>query len=199
MIIISDPLFIPNESTVINALFDNGLDVFHLRKPESKLVEMENLISQIDQRFHSRIMIHSHYKLLNSFPLRGIHFTGKTKNRQVEFFNCECFKSIGIHSLDEFRDVKPLIDSVFLSPVFPSVSKAGYSKQWDFEELKVSLSNDYKFEIIALGGITLDNYHKTIELGFDNFALLGSIWEPVKADYSTSQIIDIYRKFNNDK
>lgn len=199
MIIISNPLFISNEIACINSLFDAGLNVLHLRKPEASIAEMEKFISLIDNRFHSRIMIHSHYELLNSFNLRGIHFTEKMKYRQDEFANVSCKKSMAVHELSDLNKVKLFIDYVFLSPLFPSVSKIGYSKQWDFEEMKQELSRKQNFKIVALGGITLNNVKQIRKLGFDDFALLGSIWESVKSGCSTEQLIETYRRFNNEK
>jgi len=199
MIIISNPLFIANEIACINSLFEAGLEVLHLRKPEASKEEMGKFISLIDNQFHSQIMIHSHYELLNSFNLMGIHFTEKSKCRQDEFANVSCKKSRTVHELTELNTVKPFIDYVFLSPLFPSVSKVGYSKQWDFEELKRDLYKKRNFKIVALGGITLDNMKQVRELGFDDFALLGSIWELAKAGCSTEQLIEIYRRFNNEK
>lgn len=199
MIIITDPQLVSNEATILNALFGEGLEILHLRKPDADVRQLSDLISQIDSRFHSRIMIHNHYELLDLFPLSGIHFTEKTNDRQDEFANVTCKKSIAVHELSELRHVKPLIDYVFLSPLFPSVSKIGYSKQWDFEAMKLELTRKRDVEIVALGGITLNNVKLIKELGFDNFALLGSIWELAKAGCSTKQLIDIYRKFNNEK
>lgn len=199
MIIISNPQFIPNEVAIINALFEAGLEVLHLRKPEADALEMSELISQIDSRFHSRIMIHSHYELLNSFNLKGIHFTEKTKNKQDKFANVACKKSMAVHELSDLNRIKSFIDYVFLSPLFASVSKEGYSKQWDYNELRTEIAKNRDFKVVALGGITLENIHKISELGFDDFAILGSIWEPAKAGYSTEQVIDIYRQFNHEK
>jgi thiamine-phosphate pyrophosphorylase len=199
MIVISNPQFISNEIAIINSLFNDGLEVLHLRKPEADVLEMSKFISQIDNRFHSQIMIHSHYELLNSFNLRGIHFTEKTKCRQDEFANVTCKKSRTVHELADLNLVKPFIDYVFLSPLFPSVSKVGYSKCWNFEEIKREMALKRNFKIVALGGITLENMEQIRELGFDDFALLGSIWELVKAGCSTEQLIETYRRFNNEK
>ena len=37
------------------------------------------------------------------------------------------------------------------------------------------------------------------ELGFDDFALLGSIWEPVKSGCELSHVIEIFNRFQNEK
>jgi len=86
-----------------------------------------------------------------------------------------------------------------LSPLFPSVSKEGYSRQWDFDALRLELDKKYSFNIVALGGITLESVQKVKDLGFDDFALLGSIWEPVKAGLLVKEIISIFKNFKNEK
>ena len=43
-IVITLPDFIENESTYINQLFKAGIDLLHLRKPESNIEECKQLI-----------------------------------------------------------------------------------------------------------------------------------------------------------
>lgn len=197
MIVITDPQFISSEADILNALFCEGLEILHLRKPDSTLVKLIELVSKIDEQFHSRIMIHSHYELLNSFQLKGLHFTEKSKHLLVDDESIGCKKSLAVHELTELKNTWNSIDYVFISPLFPSISKAGYSKQWDFEELKSELSIKHNFNVVALGGITLNNVKMVKELGFNDFAVLGSIWEPVKSGCSIQQAIDVFKRFKN--
>jgi len=197
MIVITDPQFISSEADILNALFCEGLEILHLRKPDSTLVKLIELVSKIDEQFHSRIMIHSHYELLNSFQLKGLHFTEKSKHLLGDYESVECKKSLAVHELTELKNTWNSIDYVFLSPLFPSISKTGYSKQWDFEELKSELSIKHNFNVVALGGITLNNVKMVKELGFNDFAILGSVWEPVKSGYSIQQVIDVFKRFKN--
>jgi len=92
MILITDPNFIPDEEKFINALFNEGLEILHLRKPEATALEMHKLISKIDEKFHSLIMIHSQYKLLETFQLRGLHFTEKSKKQIRNYEKVQCKK-----------------------------------------------------------------------------------------------------------
>lgn len=195
MILITNPQQVSNETEIINALFEEGLEVLHLRKPGFDQVQMRGFISKIDQRFHSRIMIHSHYELLDSYNLKGLHFTEKTKHLLPDYDDVQCTKSMAVHELAELKSVRPTVGYILLSPLFSSVSKEGYSKQWNVEELKLELAKIQGFDTVALGGITLKNIKTVKELGFQDFALLGSIWEPVKAGCSKEQVIDILKKF----
>jgi thiamine-phosphate pyrophosphorylase len=198
MILITNPQQVPNETEIINALFEEGLEVLHLRKPGFDQVQMRKFISKIDQQFHSRIMIHGHYELLDVYPLKGLHFTEKTKHMLPDYDRVQCTKSLAVHELAELRSVRPTVDYIFLSPLFPSVSKEGYSKQWNFDDLKLKLEKTHSFSIVALGGIALKNIKTVKELGFQDFALLGSIWEPVKSGCSMKQVIDIFKNFKNE-
>jgi len=195
MILITNPQQVPNETEIINALFEEGLEVLHLRKPGFNEVQMREFISKIDQQFHSRIMIHSHYELLDLYSLKGLHFTEKTKHLLPDYDDVQCTKSMAVHELAELKSVRPTVGYILLSPLFPSVSKEGYSKQWDIGELKLKLAKTNSFSTVALGGITLKNIKTVKELRFQDFALLGSIWEPVKAGCSKEQVIDILKKF----
>lgn len=198
MILITNPQSVPNETEIINALFNEGLEVLHVRKPDFDKAQLSEFISKIDEQFHSRIMIHSHYELLDSFQIKGIHFTEKTKHLLADYDSVQCTKSLAVHELTELKSIPQTVDYVFLSPLFPSVTKEGYSKQWDFEELKVELAAKRNYNIVALGGITLENVKTVKELGFDNFALLGSIWEPAKAGCSANEVISIFNRFKNE-
>ena len=64
----------------------------------------------------------------------------------------------------------------FLSPIFDSISKEGYKANFDKLELKEFLAKDRKTKVIALGGLTEENYLEVLELGFDGGAFLGSVW-----------------------
>lgn len=53
-IVITLPAFIENESTYINQLFKAGIDLLHLRKPESNIEECKRLIQEIDKKWHKK-------------------------------------------------------------------------------------------------------------------------------------------------
>ena len=198
MILITNPQSVPNETEIINALFNEGLEVLHVRKPDFDKVQLSQFIANIDERFHPRIMIHSHYELLDLFQLKGIHFTEKTKHMLADYNCVQCSKSMAIHEFSELKSVPQTVDYALLSPLFPSVSKEGYSKQWNFEELRVELAAKRTYNIVALGGVTLENVKTVRELGFDDFALLGSIWEPAKSGCSVNEVITIFINFKNE-
>ncbi|MBP6610656.1 MAG: thiamine phosphate synthase [Paludibacter sp.] len=198
MILITNPQAVPHEMELIDRLFKAGLQTLHVRKPTFEKSQLKQFISKIDKRFHCRIMIHNEYKLLEQFQLKGIHFTEKTKFLVDDYARLTCCKSMAVHNLDQLKTIPPTIDYVFLSPLFPSVSKEGYAKDWDFEKLKIALEQKRKFKIAALGGITLENVQTVRALGFDDFVLLGSIWNPALEGSSLNEIINLFNQYKNE-
>ena len=78
----------------------------------------------------------------------------------------------------------PELDYGFLSPIFDSISKVGYSAA-GFEErsLKVALERS-QVPVIALGGITVSKVAEASKMGFKGVAVLGAVWlaaDPVTA------------------
>ena len=85
--------------------------------------------------------------------------------------------SISCHSLEELSAYKAKFDYLFLSPIFDSISKKGYSGRFTREQLLAARDNGLiDKKIIALGGITSGNIPIIRELGFGGVAVLGSVW-----------------------
>jgi thiamine-phosphate pyrophosphorylase len=177
IIIISNPTPIINEASIITDLFNNGLELFHIRKPSNTISETEKLLKNIPKDFHSKIVIHQHYQLTNHYNLKGIHIKSINKNNNEIIANDYNIISTSFHSFNELSN-KNTYQYVFLSPLFNSISKKGYNSQFKIEELKSAYSEGIiDSKVIALGGINLNNIGLIKELGFGGVAVLGYIWE----------------------
>lgn len=92
-------------------------------------------------------------------------------------------RSRSCHVLADVREAIGAYDAVFLSPVFPSLSKSGYGeiRAWTDVELQDLLASRdaaaLRTEVIALGGIQKSTTARVRELGFDGAAALGAIWQ----------------------
>ena len=85
--------------------------------------------------------------------------------------------SVSCHSLEELSAHKAKFDYLFLSPIFDSISKKGYSGRFTREQLLEARDNGLiDKKIIALGGITAGNIPIIRDLGFGGVAVLGSVW-----------------------
>lgn len=167
------PEFFGYEAEQIAAHFENGLQILHLRKPDASAAEYENLLRQIPEVFHERITLHDHFELADRFAVGGVHL-----NRRNAIYNGarRLRLSKSCHSIDELRDISKF-DYVTLSPIFNSISKAGYNSAFSHEELlqysKAGLINE---KVYALGGVNFENMRKLEQYAFGGCAMLGAVW-----------------------
>lgn len=175
LIVISSPTAIRNEPSLINQLFDEGLSVFHLRKPESSSQELVLLLQEINSEHHSKIALHSHHYIAKSFGINRLHYTEASRKQltEADFSENENVLSTSVHSVEDYKNLSDHFSYAFLSPVFNSISKPDYeAQQFDLNGLDKKRST----KLIALGGIDEHNCSKVYEMGFDGIALLGSVW-----------------------
>lgn len=180
MIVITSPIQIVNEINTIHALFENGLELLHIRKPYFSETEMKTFVSKIKTTFRHRLVLHSHHQLAQEFGINRIHFTEKnrvaTSQESLENWKKSGYTlSTSIHQMSDFEALSSVFDYAFFGPVFESISKPNYVSNLNFKkELKQRKNNNTA--LIALGGITSENIKTALAFGFDDVALLGSIW-----------------------
>lgn len=202
MILITNPVFIENEINIINLLFEEGLALLHIRKPDFSELETAQFIHQIKMDFRSNLVLHSHHNLAEDFGINRIHFSEKERKDNLDspagFTKPYSYKneskSTSTHSIEDFNSLEKGFDYAFLSPVFKSISKENYFPEKDLFTALKSRTN-YKTKVIALGGIDSQNIQETLEKGFNDVALLGSIWNrenPIKQFKLCQQIVRSY-------
>ncbi|TDE31877.1 thiamine phosphate synthase [Flavobacterium ranwuense] len=194
MIIISNPISVPNEINDIHSLFAEGLMLFHVRKPDFSEAEMKAFLSEIGLEFRSQLVLHSQHHLAEEFGIKRIHFTEKMRNGVIntparfskpsrssenKIFNELREKgfhlSTSVHSMEDFNTLNNVFEYAFLSPVFDSISKPNYASKTNHFEAIIQRTN-FSTKLVALGGISPDNIQQTLKYGFDKAALLGTIW-----------------------
>lgn len=180
-IVITKPEFICNEANYINLLFEQGIDLLHLRKPNSLKEDCERLILEIDKKWRDRIVIHDHFELCQKHHLHGIHLNRRNHEIPNDFKGSI---SRSCHSLQEVIESKDSYDYVFLSPIFDSISKQGYTHAFSEEELSQAAKNGIiDPKVIALGGITDSKIPKLKEWNFGGAAFLGDIWNKILSSH----------------
>lgn len=63
LILMTTPFFFVEEHQILNALFDEGLEILHLRKPDTEPVYSERLLTLISESYRKRIVVHDHFIL----------------------------------------------------------------------------------------------------------------------------------------
>lgn len=174
LIILTPPDFFVEEDKIINSLFEEGLDLLHLRKPDSEPVYSERLLTLLPEEYHKQIVVHDHFYLKEEFNLKGIHLNSRNP-KAPEGYKGHLSRSL--HSLDELRNERKDYDYVFLSPIFDSISKSSYHAAFDEATLKQAHEEGLIYKnVMALGGITIDNMNKIREYGFGGVVILGDLW-----------------------
>ena len=170
-IAITSPASIPNEAERISRLLSTGeVDFVHIRKPSWTQEEISELIESIPSRFHSRLKLHDYYNLIYDFKVGGIHVNFRNRNLDLPKSIPEISKSA--HSISELNDFENY-DYIFLSPIFDSISKKDYKSGFNLDELSSIICGK---RIIALGGVTPNNFALLKEKGFYGAAMLGHFW-----------------------
>jgi thiamine-phosphate pyrophosphorylase len=203
MIVITNPIPIANEIDTIHSLFESGLELLHIRKPDFSGAEMRSFLSEIKQDVKEQLVLHSHHHLASVFGTNRIHFSESERIKTAALLGKSAFStyktkgfhlSTSVHSMDDFNALENTFEYAFLSPIFPSISKENYSSKTDcFEVIKNRIN--YTTKLIALGGIESKNAEQALENGFDNIALLGTIWNqnnPIKNFKSCQKIVQLF-------
>ena len=180
LIVVSNHLVIPNEARLINALFAEGLEVFHLRKPGATVDEVSRLLEEISPSNQSKISLHQHHSIANDFKIARLHFT-EMKRQETDEGNLIQLKksnfilSTSIHQTEEYKNLSSCFSYTFFGPVFNSISKEGYASTLT-EEFKFPVKEN-RPKVIALGGIDATNMQTAMKMKFDGVAVLGAIWQ----------------------
>ena len=192
-IVITMPDFIENEANYINQLFEAGLDLLHLRKPESCIDDCERLLQEINPKWYQRIVVHDHFSICQKYHLHGIHLN--SRNHQVP----DGFQGSLSRSCHTFREVtaaqkEAVFSYVFLSPIFDSISKKGYKHNFANKDLEDAGNNGIINEkVIALGGIIPQFIPQLRGWNFGGAAFLGDIWNR-RQDADWSEYLSDVRK-----
>ncbi|WP_298503400.1 thiamine phosphate synthase [uncultured Maribacter sp.] len=184
IVLIAPEKDVPNEIEILHQLFQEGLQYYHLRKPNKNYEEHCAYLNQIDKKYHHRIVVHYFHELINDFNLKGIHFQEQKRRDNIDnpgqyFKNLNMFgKSISssFHEPEGLETCYFEFDYHLLSPVFSSISKQGYEGR-GFDV------NHIDKRIVGMGGVTTENLVEFNKLGFKGVGVLGGIWnssEPLK-------------------
>jgi thiamine-phosphate pyrophosphorylase len=203
---------LPGEASIIQQLFAEGLELFHLRKPGADEQTVRQLIEAIPAVYHDRIVMHGFFHLMEEYGMHRLHlreehrqkleredftFEGAAASaelarvglRQLADDPSKCTLSTSVHDLQTLQSLSVHFSYAFFSPVFDSISKQQYrGVAGDDFYLK---DEQKTVPVIALGGIDVSNIEKVDKMNFDGAAVLGMLWnEPSKA-------VDSYKELRN--
>ena len=183
--------FIEHETACIQRLMQQFPFTLHLRKPGARVEEYRLFLDGIPPEYHNKIMLHDAFELSNNYKVKGIHFSTRLRDSATNY--PDVFKSKSCHSLTELDENKNNFDYLFLSPVFPSISKQGYLGDLNMKKVSTYLEENQDCSAIALGGINHSNIKQISGWGFRGAAVLGVVWgkngdETLQAEENLKQV-----------
>lgn len=180
------PYFYEGEAEAITRMLAaDVVDYVHIRKPDADAAAVGKLIAKIPDGLRRRITLHDHAELAPA--VGGIHLNSRM-TQCPEGWSGRL--SVSLHSIEEVERETRNVDYVTLSPIFPSISKPGYTADFDTGRLRRLLSSKQRPKVIALGGVDASRIEAVREFGFDGYAMLGAAWRrEIKAEDFRLQFI----------
>lgn len=180
LILVSNPGYLSGEAELINSLFKAGLQYLHLRKPEFSKSQYENLLTEIEPTFRSRIAVHQHHAYGKEMGIKRLHFPENERKTKSAFeinqlVDQGYILSTSIHDLHEIMNLSKRFSYTFYGPVFDSISKTGYAGVLQSDFILENVLK--KIPVIGLGGIHSKNLSLALKMNFDGLAISGALWK----------------------
>jgi thiamine-phosphate pyrophosphorylase len=172
--LMTQPTFFVEEDKILTSLFDEGLEILHLFKPDSEPVFSERLLSLLSDEYYKRIMVHTNFYLKEEYKLRGIHIEDETTPAPKGY---KGHISRTCTHLDQLKEAKRNSDYVLLKYIFDSQTESDQKATFNLEDLKeASRRGLIDRHVFALGGMNIDNVKIARDLGFGGIVISGDIW-----------------------
>lgn len=190
LIVFTAEMALFNEEALILEVLNSTVDYLHIRKPFCTEMEICSLISKIDEKYYSKLVLHDYFDLAVKYGLGGIHLN--SRNTQVPIgYTGRVSRSC--HTIEELTKWIHL-DYCTLSPIFDSISKQGYESHFSKEELQNACNRGVIGEkTIALGGINADTIELISKLDFGGVAVLGYLWANATIESIEKRIKELRR------
>lgn len=202
LVIITPPDDVAHEPRVVSQILQESSATLHLRKPGRGPEELAGYLRHIPSGLHHRIMVHDHPHLMETYHLKGIHFTERQRLKRLHAIRQPrqawpgCTISSAFHRIPDIPEPDGLLDYIFLSPIFDSISKQGYTAAFDHEDLKCFLATT-GHTVFALGGVDERRIAVAATLGFSGAALLGAVWASISPEKTARQLSAICRRMES--
>lgn len=185
-VVITCPDCYEGESEAIVDMLNNGIDRVHIRKPSASSEQIAQLLAGIPTQYRKQLSLHDGVELAIPYGVGGVHLNSRNYQMPTGFTG---LVSRSCHSVDELMENTGL-DYLFLSPVYPSISKSGYSNDGLLEQFVEAQTNHLQLPpVIALGGVRPYKMSELQQAGFTGLAMLGAAWRPVEMQNFRLQFI----------
>ena len=194
LILLTSADFFVEEDMILTTLFEEGLDILHLRKPDSEPVYCERLLTLIPEEYHRHIVVHDHFYLKEEFNLMGIHLS--RRNPQLpKGYSGPVTRTC--YSIDEIAKNRQESQYLFLRNVFDSISEPENRASFTDSELRdAARQGIIGRRVMAEGGVSLENIPQVRDLGFGGVVVRGDLWKRfnIHSGCDFRELIDHFRR-----
>lgn len=189
----TQPAFFVEEDKILTALFEEGLDILHINKPESEPLYAERLLSLLPKSTYDSIVVHQHYYLKQEYDLKGIHINNPDA-MVPDGFRRHITRSTS--DINDLKDMKKQCDYVFLHSLHDSLhcnNKASLT----IDEMQTARKKGLlDKKVYAMGGMSLENIQMAKDLGFGGVVICGDLWNrfSIQHELNFHALIEHFRK-----
>ena len=175
LILLTSADFFVEEDKILTTLFEEGLDILHLRKPDSEPVYCERLLTLIPEECQRRIVGPDHFYLQEEFDLMGIHLSRRNP-RLPRGYSGPVTRTC--YAIDEVAQNRQECQYLFLRNVFDSISEPQNRASFTEAELRDAARRGIiGRRVMAEGGVSLENIPRVRDLGFGGVVVRGDLWK----------------------
>ena len=164
------PTFFVEEHQILTALFDEGLDILHMRKPNTEPVYSERLLQLLPDNYRKQIVVHDHFYLKNEYGLKGIHLNQRNPELPAKYkgqISCSCLTE------EEIKQRKKTFDYLFFSALYETKDGEHFTPRFTPAQIKsMSERKVIDKKVMAMGGIDLEHIPFLRDNGFGGIVLL---------------------------
>jgi len=177
------PGMFAGEGDQLTALLEAGVDRLHLRKPAAEPAALEGLLRRLAPRWSERLVLHGGRELALRHGIRNVHgsvdyLDGRGRSGGGPFVGGGegLTISTSVHNWEEFGWLPEGLAYAFISPLFDSISKAGYMANKELLNRPAG-GPAGRCLPVGLGGVNAETLGEMVRLGWKGGAVLGWIWE----------------------
>lgn len=181
LIAVTSPTFFVEETAILEALFEEGLDYLNIKKPDSEPIFTERLLTLLSKRWRKRIVVDEHFYMKSEYDLKGIHLSQHNPNPPQGY---EGFTIRSCYSIEEVDYWKRRANKVI-------------AENMDDEQLhRYESAGVIDERVMASQVRELDDIKKYRHAGFGGVIAEDILWE--RFDFHTSasykELIDFFKK-----
>ena len=180
----------------VERFIEGGATIIQLREKRASPKEFYELAKkalEIARRHKVKIIINDRVDIALALKADGVHLgqTDLPPNHAREILGKNAIIGFSTHNLQQAVEaIKLPIDYLAIGPVYATQTKENAEKSVGIEGVKLVRSTIGDFPIVAIGGITSENFQEVIQAGANSLAVISDILrDPNKISEKTRKFL----------